>query len=192
MSVVAFDPAITHTGAACVSDDGQQLRMAELITIKGEGRDLQDRLRELRQDVRRFIDDNSPKVVAVEMPAAKGIHPSAQGFGKRSALHLPTYGLAVGTVLAEAERYAELYPHRDIKVLCRPSDSWTRGYPGTARDPNKTGRVRLVESLYGLAEGSLGAVTTAGNIADAILLARHAAELATSDRTIKAATGATA
>lgn len=188
MSVVAFDPAITHTGAACVSDDGLELRMRALITVEGEGRDLQDRLRELRADVRAFIDDNLPKVIAVEMPAAKGIAPKSQGFGNRSALHLPTYGIAVGTVLAEAERYAETHPHLDVKVLCRPSDSWTRGYPGTKGDPHKTARVRLVESLYGLADGALGFMSYAGNVADAILLARHAAELATSERTIKEAT----
>jgi hypothetical protein len=187
MSVVAFDPAITHTGAACVSDDGRELRGAPLIRVEGENRDLQDRLTELRRDVRAFLEEHRPKVVAVEMPAKRGLPPEAQGFKKRSMLHLPTYGIAVGTVLAEAERYVDMNPNREVVVLCRGSDEWSRGYPGTKNDEYKTARVRLVESMFQLPEGSLGAKTTAGNLADAILLATHAAQIATANLATKGA-----
>lgn len=188
MSVVAFDPGMNHTGAASVSDDARTLRDRAIFNIKAEDRDLQDRCSELRQDVRAFLELHEPKAVVVEMPAAKGIPASAQGFGKRSALHLPTYGIAVGTILAEAERYREQRPHREITVLCRPSDSWTKRYPGTKNDPHKTARVRLVESMFGLREGDLGAESIAGNIADAILLACHGAHLITADLKTKGAT----
>jgi hypothetical protein len=181
MSVVAFDPGMNHTGAACVSNDAQSLYDTAIFNIKAEKRDLQDRCGELRRDVRAFLERNKPRAVVVEMPAAKGIPQSAQGFGKRSALHLPTYGIAVGTVLAEAERYLEERPQREIVVLCRPSDDWTKRYPSTRGDPHKTARVRLVEGMFCLLRGSLGPESTAGNVADAILLACHGAHLITTD-----------
>lgn len=183
MLVLAFDPSIKTTGVGVVDQGSDHLVAGELIRIP-DTQDLHARVQELIGDVRDTLKRYTPDVVVVELPAATGISKKFQGFKTRSSLHLPTYGIAVGVILAEAFRYAD-QDQRAPKVITRPSDAWTKGLPGTANDPHKTARVRLVESIYRLNPGALGAETIAGNVADAILLARHVAVAMHTESSIK-------
>lgn len=105
--------------------------------------------------------------LVVEFPA--DAMPPGQ-FKNRSVAWLPTYGLAVGTILVAASRDAS----RPVPIewcLTPPASRWWRGVaPSTKDDPHKERRVRRCEELWKLAPGALGAKTTAGNVADALLL----------------------
>ena len=104
--------------------------------------------------------------MVVEFPASRPRAPRHQDFGPRSALSLPSYGVAVGAVFMQAVL------HTPGRVLTPASDEWpSRSVPRTAGDAHKEGRVRYVEGLYGLERGALGPKTRAGNVADAVLLA---------------------
>lgn len=176
MLVVGIDPSMTCTGYAvlsgsCVLDAG---------VIRPSGKTLTERAHDLWRHCRDIVTTHRGAVVVVELPAARGIPPDAQGFRRRSALTLPVYGIAVGIVLGA------YWASPGARLIAVAADAWTRGMPSTRGDPRKTGRVRLVEQLYGLGRGGLGAPTVAGNVADAVLLARYAERRAwkeTSDAT---------
>lgn len=176
MKVVAFDPSMRVTGAACVSEGGARLVDTVLIMVPDKG-DAMDRCSSLFADAASYLADMDPDVIVVETPAEKGRHPDAWGYSGRSALSMPVYGMAVGVVMAAAIAHTKARTGRAIRLLNRPADSWTKGMPGTKADKNKTARVRLACTLFGLAPDALGAETNAGNAADAILLARHMAQM---------------
>lgn len=185
MNVVAFDPSIETAGAACVADGGSRLVNATLIrTDRGERWDTEDspevrkelvRVMQLAADVGEWLSMHRPSLIVVEFPARTPRPAFARGFKARSALTLPSYGIAVGVIVATASAWRDQRRNagHPCEILDVAADAWTRGYPATANDPHKTARVRLVESLYALAAGSLGCATLAGNVADAVLLARH-------------------
>ena len=190
MRVLAFDPSINTTGLGVVERRGDRLVEGALIRT-GDG-DLETRATELRRDALENLHHFSPDLVVVELPAATGRHTAGQGFGARSALYLPNYGIAVGMVLSAALEYLSRNQARPAglsptasRLITRAADAWTKGLPGTKNDEHKTARVRLVEQLYVLNPGALGAETVAGNVADAILLARHVAGAMHSDASIK-------
>lgn len=183
MRVLAFDPSIALTGVGCVSNRGDQLVSRALIRT-GDG-DHQARAEELWADVGVELAELNPDIVVVETPSITGRGRRHWGYEGRSVLSAPVYGLAVGIVLGQAFLYRKANPNREIKVITRPADAWTKGLPGTADDEHKQGRVRLVEELFRLEAGALGAKTAAGNVADAILLARHVAAGMFVERSIK-------
>lgn len=185
MNVVAFDPSIDTAGAACVSQGGNRLVHYTLLrTDRGrrwttecvtEARKDIIRAMQLYDDVTEYLDLYTPGEIIIEFPAREPRHHKGQGFTRRSPLTLPTYGMAVGLCLGAAtawrtRRQAAGHP---CEIRDVGADQWTKGYPTTREDEDKEGRVRLVETLYGLEAGALGCRSLAGNIADAILMAKH-------------------
>lgn len=111
-----------------------------------------------------FGPDPTKLIIAVEAPQDRMFGPKAA----RSNASLPGYGVAVGAVAAMVAR--EL----SAATIYYPTPmEWGGKFP-TRGDKHKEGRVRLVEAWYKLKAGSLGPKSRAGNVADAILLARYA------------------
>lgn len=162
IGILAFDPSISLTGWAATAES--QLLGAGLIrTSSGEA---DDRARSIYEDVRKTC-AMFPKAeaVIVEMPAAAGF---GGGLKNRSPIYLPMYGVAVGVVFAAALSAVR------CPVIGVSPNKWTKqmSAPSSKGDVHKEKRVRLVEQLYRLSPGALGARTTAGNVADAVLLSR--------------------
>ena len=107
--------------------------------------------------------DSELVAVVVEMPQTV----TRGKKGKRSAAHLPTYGMAVGMVLAAARTAG-------VRRITPSATEWTRGLPGVDGDEYKTKRVRAVTYYYGAGWDKLLSRKQAGNVADAALLARWA------------------
>lgn len=183
MRILALDPSLTCTGFATVDADGSESgRLIEAGTITPmlpDGAPMVERVRCMGRQVWDALWAAKPGVVVVETPFAT---PRGGPKQRRSTLTLPNYGVAVGYVLAGADAFrgqinAANPPDprapnaRPLEVVTVPADEWSRGLPSTARDPDKTGRVRFAASLYGLEAADFGAVSVAGNVADAVLLA---------------------
>lgn len=176
MKVVAFDPSMVLTGAACVSQGGERLVSSCLIRTPDKG-DAADRCQALFADAAEYLADEDPDYIVIETPAETGRPADSWGYSGRSPLSMPVYGMAVGVIMGAAVSHVRARPGRAIKVLNRAADAWTRGMPGTKADKNKTARVTLACTLFGLKPDALGAPSVAGNVADAILLARHVAQV---------------
>lgn len=165
--ILAIDPSLSCTGYAVLN--GTIIRAMGKVTSDGDG-DAYERACSISNQLCRELEPHiGPDTAAVVVEAPQIV---ARGLaGKRSAATAPNYGIVVGVVTRDIHR---LIQERETSaVLLRPSATvWTAGLPGTRKDPKKRGRVQLVSSLYGLGLGALGSVTDAGNIADAILLAR--------------------
>lgn len=169
MSILAFDPSKTCTGWAVLEDDGTpDGRLVEAGTIKHDSAhgcsphmwigDIQREVVGLHARVR------SP-VVAIETPAETG--KAWGGYRNRSVLSIPVYGMAVGAVVAAINTIE----WDGLKaVICVPVDEWAGRMP-TGGD-HKPHRVRMAAMLYEREQESFGTKTDAGNIADAVLLAR--------------------
>lgn len=168
--VVGIDPSCACTGWAVL--DASSGSMMGTLREKGSHKPgegtLAERVAETATDVRAHLLGlrDLLALVVVEFPAKSERSPSAE-FGRRSILTLPNYGICVGAV------YEACRQSCDCPILTPASDEWTGGdIPSTVGDDYKIGRVRYASSLYGLADGALGPKTYAGNVADAILLAR--------------------
>lgn len=162
MKILGLDPALNLTGWATLIDNGPDGLLDDYGLIHGsEEKGLDPRGRELVGQVQSLIKGVAPDLVVVELPA-DGSQGSG-GYGGRAAMSGPPYGFAVGCVFAAALAMG-------VEVRGVSVSRWAKGLP--KGDDHKSGRVRAAQYLYGLPEGKLGAKTTAGNIADAILLAR--------------------
>jgi hypothetical protein len=173
MRILALDPSLTCTGFATVyadgSESGRLIQAGTITPITPDGASAVERCRSIRCQVLALCREN-PRVVVIETPFAT---PRGGPKQRRSTLTLPNYGISVGYVCAAADQWREGRIVADIEaeVVTVPADEWSRGLPSTARDPDKTGRVRFAASLYGREVAEFGAVSVAGNVADAILLA---------------------
>ncbi len=167
--ILALDPSSECTGYAML---GADRTIIEMGTIRPDKRDATPDARVLTigREVAGVLGRLSPGVVCVETPfATRRGGPKA----RRSAMTLPTYGMAVGAALHAADAWRR--SHDPAPVLCTvPADEWSRGLGSTADDEHKTKRVALVAHLYGITPESLGPKTLAGNVADAILMGRWA------------------
>ena len=163
MIVLGVDPSVTAAGIAVIAAEPGEARLVlgECLT-QSKGTAL-ERAIALGQYVQSLAAQWRPAVIVVETPFER-----ARGGPKatRSAMTLPAYGMAVGAV------GMALAGHR---VRFVAADAWSRGLPGTARDPHKTNRVRLAAAIVGVDEALFGSKTTAGNVADAVLMAWWAA-----------------
>lgn len=163
MKILSLDPATGETGWAVLTDDGSpDGRLDDYGLIRGADGELEHVMRELYCSALALIASHLPDVAAVELPFAQK-RPGGQA--RRSVVHLPTYGMAVGVCLAAC------YAHTR-SVYGVPNDEWGRRFP-VGKDQYKTARVLAVEGLYGLERGKMGAMSVAGNVADAVLLARY-------------------
>lgn len=177
MIIHAVDPSLTCTGYAVINDDGSEngilIDAGTHIPHKGT---LAERALELGADIFDGFRSLRADVCVVELPFAK-----TRGGPKatRSAMLLPNYGIAVGMALSAAGRWVAdsasvsgLMTSR--RVVAVPADEWSRGVPGTMRDPLKTKRVAMAAYLYNRPVSDFGTKSNAGNVADAVLLARWA------------------
>ena len=178
--ILAFDPSINLTAAALLLVEPKKAGPGQLgpfWTIRPNGDRLSDRVRDLLDEASEVIEKAHADVIVVEMPADRPMG-NRRGFQRRSVLDLPNYGAAVGAVLAAAHSCGpshQVAPSEDrpFQLLTPSACDWTlRDVPSSANDEYKERRVRHVEALWRLKAGSLGAKTVAGNVADAMLLAR--------------------
>jgi hypothetical protein len=165
--IVGIDPSLGCTGWAVLEHDGSLLgRMVEGGTIKPSDGTLAERAGQIADEVAQLLQPLDLARVVLEFPA-KTKRPPSWTAGERSILTLPNYGLCVGAVF-QAIRWT----CQDLLVTVA-ADEWTGGdIPSSDGDEHKTKRVEYVTQLYNLKPGSLGAKTYAGNVADAVLLAR--------------------
>lgn len=165
--ILAFDPSISSTGYAILRASGRDgtFVAAGRIWARGKGLDIVTRIDQILTDAQAVVDE-----VAVMNATHASIvieTPQTETHGKtRSASTLPTYGMAVGALV-----WGLVYPISWGRVTVSATE-WTKGAPATGNDKYKVARVRFVEQLYRLKPGSLGAKTTAGDVADAVLIAR--------------------
>ena len=182
LRILAFDPGLTCTGYALLGDGagaGASGCIFDSGTMRSKETHLVPRLNEMAADVWAKVYENidADLHVVIEFPGTRAMPPDKSSYGRRSVRFLPHYGMAVGVVFATV-RHCSIAAVACEKrkamfgiITTEPGD-WTRGLPKTKGDPHKEGRVRLVESIYGLSAGAMGAKTVAGNVADAVLLAR--------------------
>lgn len=165
--ILSFDPSMTCTGWALLSRDGESILAMGTISLPDGS--LADRLFSLQADARTVCIENGQRVefMVVERPEDNPVGGGRQRF-KRSVLTLPSYGAAFASVLLATQGWPVITPS--------PIEWIGQGrIPSSSGDEHKERRVRWVEGLYHLPEGSLGVKTKAGNVADAILLGRFAA-----------------
>lgn len=169
--VFAIDPSIKCTGYAAIRDDGVgdgQLVMKGTISPP-VSRSIVDRcefiLAEIRSQIWSAIGHHSADrdFIVIETPQTV----TRGKKGQRSASSLPTYGMIVGCLLWGLDE--RLW---DMRHTVSATEWTKRGIPATYRDTYKELRVRMVESIYGVRRGGLGAKSVAGNVADAALIAR--------------------
>ena len=190
MILIGFDPSLTATGYAVLRDTNKKVRdrfdpehgeliAAGRIVPDGESKDYPARLRSLALEAKALIDEHEATIVVAELPSTHG-HNSGS---KSGTYHTgqPIYGSAVGAVLAVACLPGNLSTVLAIvppRVLAYAVDVWTRSLPRevmrTRDDPDKTRRVQHAAHLYRLNPEDFGAKSNAGDVADAVLLARYA------------------
>ena len=168
--ILALDPSSECTGYAML---GADRGIIESGTIRPDARDKTPvaRILTIGREVGALVKRLSPGVVVVETPFA-----TPRGGPKkvkRSPVTLPTYGMVVGMVIGEVDVWRLTHDPAPVLVTV-PSDAWSKGLGSTWDDEHKTKRVRAVAYLYGIAPEALGPKTLAGNVADAILMARWA------------------
>lgn len=184
MIYLSIDPSISCTGYGLLHDDGSTNgRVIECGTIKPPDADSGSpwtRIRDgLLVDLSALVGSlllaHEINVVIVETPQewSKGLG------GKRSAATLPTYGMAVGAVLAELESIRKDMS-KPFTLLETSASEWTRSAPAARTistsgrrqaDPNKTARVEYVRALWPTAVLPT-AKDKAGGAADALLMAK--------------------
>lgn len=168
MITIAFDPSIRCTGYAAIQTRGVVARpsLLEIGRIRPDGDDDLTRCVSLRDQVievirRLVVFDEAIGVVETPFAAGRG-KPRAV----RSAITLPAYGMAVSAVLIGASDARRL-----TKIARARAGEWCRGLPSPGTDRKKRARVLFAASLYDLEPDAFGAETTAGDVADALLLA---------------------
>lgn len=178
MIYLAFDPSIRCTGYAAIRTHREYPHgvLLEMGRIRPDGEDALSRCCSLRKQVvevgRRVIMYDDACII-VETPFhATGRKPGAV----RSAVTLPAYGMAVASVLIAVDDVNRLREVHDI--LLPRAGEWSRGLPGTTNDKKKKGRVNLAAAIYGVQPSEFGPADTAGDVADALLMANWALSLA--------------
>ena len=169
MKILACDPSMSCTGWALIDDDGSHdgRYIAGGYIIPDATDDLAEKLKDLAGGVVARARESACNRSIVETPAATGRVRGAQRF-RGTAMTIPIYGAAVGACIVG------LAMGQSARVESVPSDEWTRHRVPSCKDSAKAARVEYVCRTYGLAMGSLGPKTYAGNVADAVLIARYA------------------
>jgi len=180
VTILALDPSSTCAGWAILRDDGQP-PIAGVIAFP-DGMDIIERLDQIALDVRDLLPESRcPEIDAVvfERPEDSKRGKARQNFKARGHADMAHFGMAAGALYSEVK--ARL-PGRRIYTPT-PSQWVGRGrVPSSKGDPHKERRVRWVEHLYRMPEGALGPKTKAGNVADAVLMARWGLNVASQDR----------
>jgi hypothetical protein len=170
MKILAFDPSMTCTGWAlleAVAGDSRGGKLLEHGYFAVDGETLVERVSHMQIMVVSILKRLPPDLVVVETPAETGRVRDAQNF-RGTAMTTPIYGVAVGACIA-----ACCGRMGSLDVLGVPSDEWTKGreVPKCGADSKKMARVEYVQRTWGV---TLGPKSYAGNVADAVLIARWA------------------
>lgn len=172
--ILAIDPGLTMTaGALIIAGPKEELRgrFYQSWTIKPKGDTLPMRLFNLLREVESVIARAEPTILVIEMPADRAMGGPGRSFNRRSIMSLPNYGAAVGVCVAASAAWGE--SEQASAQLFPSSSDWTGGdVPSSKDDEYKEKRVAYVQRLWNLPDGELGPKTTAGNVADAALIAR--------------------
>jgi len=171
MKILAFDPSLSCTGWALLRvhaehPDGLILGMGYIQPDGAPPDDLAARILDLANGIGKRAAESAADLIVIETPATTGRAAGGQSF-RGTAMTIPIYGAAVGACITVCGREC-------AKVRGVPSDMWTkgRGVPSSRGDALKTRRVEYVCRQWGVK--SLGPKTYAGNVADAVLIARWA------------------
>jgi hypothetical protein len=171
MKLLTIDPSMTCTGYAVLEGrPGEQGTIVQCGCVTTDGSTHGTRVNHLAAQLRALRQEARPDLVVVETPFARARGgPKAQ----RSAMTLPTYGMAVGAAL--------LVAHEGRRVVETPSDEWSVGLTKGKRrtgagvlvaDDHKGARVAAVQYFYGVDLLETWPASKAGNVADAILMGR--------------------
>lgn len=162
--VLGIDPSMGGTGIALLEGEpGTDGKIIEAIRHTPEGEDIGNRALDLGAFVHKYSKQHLPDVVVIETPfagARGGVHST------RSAMTLPNYGIAVGAIITGVG----LIHGHGIDFVFVPADQWCK--IATRQDRYKETRVRYAAAIYGMQPEDFGAKSKAGDIADAVLLAR--------------------
>lgn len=168
MRVMGFDPSMTCTGWVVLVQRASKI--LEMGRIRVSSKDDVERVSELHADALTLMDQYKPDAIVIETPAKSGRRREHWGYDGRSPLTAPVYGMAVSAVITAAAVYKARQMNREITVIGRPADQWTRNMPSTKDDEHKRARVQMAARVLGVDEGQFGKKSTAGDIADAALL----------------------
>lgn len=162
--ILSIDPSLSCTGWALVNADATKaVAFGKFNTT--ESMDLHVRCRLLATNVQSAALDHCKAAdiaaVLIETPQDEG----NSGRGRRSTTYLPSYGACVGYFLGhfDAQVFAE-------RVHAISASKWGKGFR-TGGD-NKPQRVKAAAWTYQIKPEDMGKPTVAGNVADALLMAR--------------------
>lgn len=170
MKILSIDPSCTRTGYAITEGEpgqGGKLIAHGHFVPPLRAKTNVDNVVELFFDVRSSCFQHEPDVILVELPFQKPLPPKLQS--KRNTLHLPWYGVAVGAALAAAVS-TRADSMKRVRVFGIPNDTWAARYPA-GKEAYKAERVRTACEKFEIEPKLLGPKTTAGDIADALLMA---------------------
>lgn len=163
--VIAIDPGLTATG--CAHLHGRRLVDAVVVRPTRDG-SLYERMTEIVRDVADWASGQVSRDALIDAVAIEFPQTSAPRGARRSAAHLPSYGLVVGAI-TQAVRSWNWEASMNTRLLTPSATEWTRGYPRNDGDRQKLARVRLVERMFSVTlTGSRGGVLS--DAADAVLL----------------------
>lgn len=164
MKVLGIDPSMGGTGMALLEGTpGTDGCIVEALRHTPDGEGVGDRAGDLAAFIHEYVRQRDPEMIVVETPfrGARG-----GGHSTRSVMTLPAYGMAVGAACAAVR----LSPVGRRIAVCVSADQWCKISNG--KDPYKQNRVRFAAAIYGRQPEDFGPKSKAGDIADAILLAR--------------------
>ena len=148
------------------------MKLLDTGIITPEGETVGERALNLAAEVGRILGGGTycRGGAVVEMPFATKRPPAG---ATRSVVNLPTYGVAVGVVLATVNPWMPLG-----QILTPASDDWPRGWaPAVKGDRYKSARVQAANALYGLdLVAQCGSKSKAADMADALLMAEWGRE----------------
>lgn len=196
LRVLGLDPSLTCTGWAVLESlptRPQGIAVAHgYITPPGADQPMHERiaalLAELDNVFAAHLQDQTASraglYCAIEIPENKARPAGKRGFASRSIVTLPNLGIPVGACIGFAlgrfvpDNVRTVAPSdwlsRDIPRVGGVGDEEQSSGKDAGSDPHKTMRVHYAESVWSLKHGSLGPPSKAGNVADALFIARHA------------------
>lgn len=168
MKIMGIDPSLHEAAAATLETSDARPDLGVLVggwRVQVEGTNAVERAFSLVDQLYALIGKEKPDVLTIETPADAKVKWSGAYLG-RSPIVAAMYGVGVGAVLLGLRPLG-------IRTIYAGVNEWTsRDVPSTGGDKHKTKRVGYAAALYGRTVESFGPKTYAGNIADAIFIAR--------------------
>lgn len=174
--ILGIDPSLNEAAAALLEEDPARPDLGRLLggfRVRPDGTTLAERATSLGNLLIDLVDQHDPSVIVLETPAdhRRG---GRMGYRGRSVMTAPLYGMAVGAAVMALELGAASHSAcPEVRLLYPSVNDWTGGdVPSSKGDKHKTKRAKYVSMLYRVPLHTLGPVSIAGNVADAVLIAR--------------------